>query len=120
MSQRVMQWMAVFALVAAAGVAGFFASSFVAQPAEVKAAPTESYEYAFLLPVPRLEGYEIDLNRWASPQQDKDYLVAHVFAYEEGQNQFERRLNCLRRVNELAEKGWELTDAETGLMRRKK
>lgn len=120
MSQRVMKGLAVFSLVVAAAFAGFFANSFVAHPAEVKAAPSETYEYAFLLPVPRLEGYEIDLNRWASAQQDKEYLASHVFAYEEGQNQFERRLNCLRRVNELAEKGWELTDVQTGLMRRKK
>ena len=83
-------------------------------------AQARGYDYAFLLPVARLESYEIDLGRWAAKPTDKEFHAEHVFAYEEGANEFERRVNCLRRLNELGAKGWEMVDAKAGLLRRSK
>jgi hypothetical protein len=80
----------------------------------------EHCEYGYLVPVPRIESYDIDTSRWAGSAEDKKYLAAHVFVYEEGATSFDRRLNSLRRANELAEQGWELQDAAAGLLRRKK
>jgi len=80
----------------------------------------DTYEYGFLVPVPRLESYEIDVSRWAGSAEDKKYLEAHVFVYAEGSSTFDRQVNCLRRLNELAAQGWEMSDAQAGLVRRKK
>lgn len=78
------------------------------------------YEYAYLVVVPRLESYEIDLDRWAGSDEDKKYLQSHVFVYEEGQSRFDRDLNSLKKINELAVDGWELIDAEAGVLRRQR
>jgi hypothetical protein len=78
------------------------------------------YEYGYLIAVPRIESYEIETSRWAGSAEDKKYMEAHVFAYEEGQTLFDRRVNGLRRINELAAQGWEVHDAQAGLMRRKR
>jgi hypothetical protein len=83
-------------------------------------AQARGYEYAFLLPVSRLESYEIDLSRWAGKPADKEYHETHVFAYEEGSSEFERRVNCLRRMNELGAQGWDMIDAKAGVLRRAK
>lgn len=95
------------------------AALFATQQGEVEAQDS-GYEYGYLLPVPRLESYEIDLNRWAGSAEDKKYLETHVFVYEEGASNFDRQVNSLRRVNELAAQGWELYDADAGVLRRKK
>ena len=79
-----------------------------------------NYEYGYLIAVPRLESYEIDKKRWAGAEADKKYLETHVFAYETGQSEFDKHVNSLRKVNELADAGWELVDAQVGLVRRKK
>ncbi|MCC7508828.1 MAG: hypothetical protein IT464_05605 [Planctomycetes bacterium] len=90
------------------------------RPEPVNAQRASGFEYGFLLPVPRLESYDIDLGRWAAKPTDKEYHNALVFPYEEGSNTFERRVNCLRRLNGLSADGWELVDAEAGLLRRAK
>ncbi len=92
----------------------------LARPQTVNAQRASGYEYGFLLPVPRLESYEIDLGRWAAKPTDKEYYNALVFPYEEGSSAFDRRVNSLRRLNALAAEGWELVDAESGLLRRAK
>jgi hypothetical protein len=79
----------------------------------------ESWQYGYLLPVPRLESYDIELNRWAAPPGDKDFHRAHVFPFEEGTSAFTRRVNQLRRLNELSAQGWEVVDADRGLIRRR-
>lgn len=88
--------------------------------ANVEAQTANGYEYGYLVGVPRLESYEIDLNRWAGAEADKKYLDAHVFVYEQGQTNFDRQINSLRKLNELADNGWELVDADAGVVRRKK
>jgi hypothetical protein len=79
----------------------------------------ESWQYGYLLAVPRLESYDIELNRWAAPAGDKDFHRAHVFPFEEGTSAFTRRVNQLRRLNELSASGWEVVDADRGLIRRR-
>ncbi|MBZ0136541.1 MAG: hypothetical protein K8I27_09230 [Planctomycetes bacterium] len=109
-----------YGMVALAGVAVLaIAALFVTQQGEVQA-QEGGYEYAYLVAVPRLESYDIDFSRWAGSADDKKYLETHVFVYEEGASQFDRRVNSLRRINDLAGDGWELFDAEAGVMRRKK
>lgn len=94
---------------------------FATQQGEVEAQAQDSgYEYGYLLPVPRLESYEIDVSRWAGSAEDKKYLETHVFVYEEGASNFDRQVNSLRKVNELAAQGWELYDAEAGVLRKRK
>lgn len=78
------------------------------------------YEYAWLVGVPRLESYEIDVSRWGATNEDKDLLKARVFAYETGSTSFNKQVNSLRRMNELAAQGWEPVDVESGLLRRLK
>lgn len=92
---------------------------FAMRQGEVEAQDT-GYEYAYLLPVPRLESYEIDLSRWAGSAEDKKYMESHVFVYEEGTSAFDKRVNSLRKLNELAAQGWELHDAEAGVLRRRR
>ena len=87
---------------------------------EAQAQGVERYEYGYMLPVPRLESYEIDVKRWAGNDKDKEYLRSHVFVYEEGQTNFERQINSLRLLDELSADGWEMADAQAGLLRRKK
>ena len=89
------------------------------QQGEVEA-QARGYEYAYVVAVPRLESYEIDFSRWAGSTEDKQYIESHVFVYEEGASHFDRQVNSLRKINELADKGWELYDAEAGVMRRSK
>jgi hypothetical protein len=111
-------------VVAAAGAILLVAASVLAgvalSNANVQAQGADSYEYAYLVGVPRLESYEIDLNRWAGAEPDKKYLETHVFVYEQGPNNFDRQINSLRKLNELAAQGWELVDADAGVLRRKK
>lgn len=87
---------------------------------ETKAAAEDGWEYAYIIGVPRLESYEIDVSRWAGESTDKEYLKSHVFAYEQGQTTFSEQVGALRKINELAGKGWEIVDAKTGLIRRKR
>jgi ABC-type glycerol-3-phosphate transport system substrate-binding protein len=92
----------------------------IAVSTDAEAQKADHYEYGYLVPVPRIESYEIETSRWAGSAEDKKFMEAHVFAYEEGANNFDRRVNGLRRMNELAAQGWEVCDAEAGLLRRKK
>ncbi len=92
----------------------------LAREGTVQAQEARGFEYAYLLAVPRLESYEIDQSRWAGKPADKDFHAQHVFAYEEGASEFERRVNWLRRMNELGAQGWELVDGRAGVMRRAK
>ncbi|MCB9933426.1 MAG: hypothetical protein H6841_08400 [Planctomycetes bacterium] len=87
---------------------------------EVGAQEAGGYEYGYLVGVPRLESYEIDVSRWAGSADDKKYLETHVFVYEQGQTNFDRQINSLRKLNELSGQGWELYDAEAGVVRRKR
>jgi hypothetical protein len=103
---------ATFAIVAVMLTAAWFG-----RPDRVDAQQA-GYEYGYVLPVGRLESFEIDLGRWAGKPGDKEYHTSHVFAYEEGSSDFERRVNSLRRINELAAQGWEMVDAKAGLIRR--
>lgn len=88
------------------------------EPAEAQQVTV--YEYAYLIAVPRIESYDVNVARWASNATDKEYLDRHVFPYEEGQSHFDRQVNSLRKMNELAALGWEVHDAEVGLLRRRK
>jgi hypothetical protein len=92
----------------------------IAVSTDAEAQNADGYEYGYLVPVPRIESYEIETSRWAGSAEDKKYMEAHVFAYEEGATSFDRRVSGLRRMNELAEQGWEVHDAEAGLLRRKR
>lgn len=87
---------------------------------QVGAQDAGGYEYGYLVGVPRLESYEIDVSRWAGSAEDKKYLEGHVFVYEQGQTSFDRQINSLRKINELSGQGWELHDAEAGVVRRKR
>jgi hypothetical protein len=110
-------------LMAAVGVAVIAVASVIGTLAFTSDAGAQSeggYEYGYLIPVPRIESYEIETSRWAGSAEDKKFMEAHVFAYEEGATSFDRRVNGLRRMNELAAQGWEVTDAQAGLLRRKK
>jgi hypothetical protein len=114
MKTRLMAGVGAIVLMAAAVFGATLASS------EAGAQNAEQYEYGYLVPVPRIESYEIETSRWAGSAEDKKYMEAHVFAYEEGATAFDRRVSGLRRMNELAAQGWEVHDAEAGLLRRKK
>jgi hypothetical protein len=104
---------AVLVVVASVGVLAGMGTS-------AKAAPGDVYEYGYVVGVPRLESYEIDVSRWGSTNEDKDYLKSHVFAYEQGQTTFSNQVNGLRKMNELSAQGWEVADVKAGLIRRKK
>jgi hypothetical protein len=86
----------------------------------VQAQGAEAFEYGLLQPVRRKESYEIDLSRWAAGREDKDFYAARAFVYEEGTGPLDRQLNYLRKLNELAAQGWEMADAPTGLIRRRR
>lgn len=105
------------ALVLAVSVIAFV---FAFGSSEADAQANGGFEYGYLISVPRLESYDIDKGRWAGSEKDKKYLNAHVFAYETGRTDFDRHVNGLRKINELADSGWELVDAQAGLMRREK
>jgi len=92
----------------------------VGMGSSAKAAPGDAYEYGYLVGVPRLESYDIDVSRWAGTNEDKEYLKARVFAYEQGQTTFSDQVNSLRKMNELSAQGWEVADMKSGLVRRKK
>ena len=114
MKTRLMAGVGAIVLMAAAVFGAVLVSS------EAGAQNAEQYEYGYLVPVPRITGYQEETGRWNGNEEDKKYLEAHVFVYEEGATNFDRRVNSLRRVNELAAQGWELQDAQAGLLRRKK
>lgn len=114
MKTKVMAAVGVLVLVGASVLGTLAFSSSANAQAEA------GYEYAYLIHVPRLESYEIETSRWAGSAEDKKFMEAHVFAYEEGATNFDRRVNGLRRMNELAAMGWEVTDAQAGLLRRRK
>jgi hypothetical protein len=105
---------------AGAVLVGAVTAALVATGGESRAAQAEGWEYAYIVGVPRLESYDIDVSRWAGENADKDYLKAHVFPYEQGQTVFSEQVGALRKINELAGKGWEVVDAKTGLIRRKR
>lgn len=110
------KWMAsvgVLVLLVAVAVSGVLISS-----NEAEAQNAGKYEYGYMMPVPRLESYEIDLKRWAGNDADKQYLRSRVFVYEEGQTNFERQINSLRLLDELSGDGWELIDPQAGTLRR--
>lgn len=107
-------------LVGAVLIVGTVIASILALGGETKAAPTDAWEYAYIQGVPRLESYDIDVSRWAGTNEDKDYLKGHVFAYEQGQTTFSDQVGALRKMNDLAGKGWEMVDTKTGLIRRKR
>lgn len=115
MKRRVYATMGAAVLVVAAAFTGLALSN---NPADAQQQGV--YEYAYLVAVPRIESYEIDLSRWAGSDEDKEYIKTHVFVYEEGQSSFDRHRNSLQKINELAGEGWELVDAQVGVMRRKK
>lgn len=104
---------AMLVVVATAGV-------LVGLGTSAKAAPGDNYEYGYLVGVPRIESYDIDVSRWAGTNEDKEYLKGHVFAYDQGQTTFSNQVNSLRKMNELSGQGWEVADMKSGLMRRKK
>lgn len=114
MKNRLAVWSAALALVLAVAVGTLL----TARPAA--AAPQDAYEYAYFAGVPRLESYEIDLSRWAGSEEEKDYVRGHVFVYQTGQTTFENQHNSLKRLNELSAQGWELWDADAGVLRRRK
>ncbi|MBE7491245.1 MAG: hypothetical protein HS108_05750 [Planctomycetes bacterium] len=108
------------ALLAAALAAAASVGMLVGTGGSAKAAPGDVYEYGYIVGVPRMESYDIDVSRWGGTNQDKDYLKAYVFAYEQGQTRFSDQVNSLRKLNELSAQGWEVADMKSGLIRRKK
>jgi len=115
MKTRILAGVGAIVLLAAAVLAGTAFNG-----GEVGAQDAGGYEYGYLVGVPRLESYEIDVSRWAGSAEDKKYLETHVFVYEQGQTSFDRQINSLRKINELSGQGWELYDAEAGVIRRKR
>ena len=95
---------------------GVFAFNAV-QPAQ---AQYKGFEYGYIVKVSRAESYELEIERWAAQPKDKQYLAAHVFIYESGENIHIERLNALNLMNKLAGDGWEVVDARDGLIRRAK
>lgn len=95
---------------------GVFAFNAV-QPAQ---AQSKGFEYGYIVKVSRAESYELEIERWAAQPKDKQYLAAHVFIYESGENIHIERLNALNLMNKLAGDGWEVVDARDGLIRRAK
>ncbi len=115
MDKRVIGAFAAALLLASVLVAGVLTTGSEGAEAQVVDA---RYEYGYLLAVDRLEGYEIDLDRWAAPKGGKTFMREHVFPYEIGTSEFDRRLNGLKKLNELSSQGWEIVDAQEGLLRR--
>ncbi|MBX3473551.1 MAG: hypothetical protein KF754_04145 [Planctomycetes bacterium] len=111
---------AKMAFMAAVLVAMTSVGVLVGTGSSAQAAPEQGYEYGYLVGVPRLESYEIDVSRWGGTNPDKDYLKSHVFPYEQGQTTFSDQVNGLRKMNELSAQGWEVADMKSGLIRRKR
>jgi hypothetical protein len=85
-----------------------------------RAQGAEAWEYAYLVEVDRLVHHDGQIEGWSASRADKDYFRAHVFAYELGFSSHDRTLNRLKRINSLAEEGWAVSDAETGLLVRRR
>ena len=84
----------------------------------VHAQGTETWEYAYLIEVERVEIYETALERsWSASREDKAYMRAHIFLYERGFSPYDTTLNELKRLNELGAEGWELWDEVSILAR---
>lgn len=115
MNTKLMAGAGALVLLVAVSIAGV---NFASKDADAQG--VDRYEYAYMQSVPRIESYEIDLKRWAGADADKQYLKSRVFVYEEGQTNFERQINSLRLLDELAADGWELADADAGVLRRKR
>jgi hypothetical protein len=81
---------------------------------------TGVYEYGYVVPVQSVESYQIEIERWAGEKKNKEYLASHVFVYERGDSVHVERLNSLMLLNKLAQEGWELADAQAGVIRRKR
>lgn len=86
----------------------------------VQAQGTEAWEYAYLVEVDRIVHHDGQIEAWSASRDDKDYFRAHVFAYEMGFTPHHRTLNRLRRINALAQEGWALSDAPSGLLVRRR
>lgn len=86
----------------------------------VHAQAGEIWEYAYLVEVDRIDTYEGGLQAWNANRGDKDYFRAHMFPYERGFHVNDRTLNRLKKINALAEQGWALHDAESGLLVRRR
>ncbi len=85
---------------------------------EISAQPAGKYEYACMVAAPRVDQYNKDFDGWSGDKAAKDYLKAHVFVFESGDSVHAERLNSLKLLNELAAQGWEVVDAQRGLLRR--
>ena len=107
-------------LLAALAVAGFIGGLMAGDGSTVAAQDTGVWEYGYFIPVPRVESYKLDIERWAGSKEDKVFLKAHVFVYAQGQTTFANHINSIRRMNELSSDGWEIYDAKVGLLRRRK
>jgi hypothetical protein len=100
------------------GTAGM--ASVVAFGGHAHAQSGEVWEYGYLVNVVSVESWEIGIRSWSGSQEDKAYLRAHVFPYERGLSDNDLTLNRLRRMNELAEEGWEVCYEPSGLLRRRR
>lgn len=80
----------------------------------------KGFEYGYIVKVSRAESYDLEVERWAAQPKEKQYLAAHVFIYESGENIHIERLNSLNLMNKLANEGWEVVDSRDGLIRRAK
>jgi len=85
-----------------------------------RAQSAETWEYGYLVEVDRFVHHDGQIEGWNASRADKDYFRAHVFAYELGLSSHDRTLNRLKRINELAQEGWAVSDAETGLLVRRR
>ncbi|MCC6574879.1 MAG: hypothetical protein IT462_13955 [Planctomycetes bacterium] len=92
----------------------------VAGGRDVSAQPSAKYEYGYIVPAPRLDKFNKEFDEWSGDKAAKDYLKAHVFAFETGDSAHTERLNGLKLMNELAGQGWEIVDAGRGIIRKAK
>lgn len=104
-----------------ASVAALIAALSLADTAgTAKAQDTEAWEYAYLIEVDRIVNHDGAIAAWSANLEDKDYFRAHVFVYERGISVNDRTLNRLKRINALAKERWAMSDADTGLLVRRR
>jgi|GEM_PF-4402631 len=97
-------------------VAPIFRESAQAQEATEKAT-----QYGELIPVASLKSYGSSLAEWKAPNPGlRDIATNNVFPYEVTGNQHTDRAAFLAKLNELAESGWRLFDADARIVVREK
>lgn len=83
------------------------------------ATATEAAEYAQLISVASEESYGSEIASWKAPTPaHRETIKSRVFTYEINGNVHTDRAAYLSKLNQLAQDGWKLVDANTGLLER--